>query len=101
MTPAVLNPVVLEDLTPEVSEVPIELPDFSSAAIIKKAAFAFHLWAVLHTWAASESTQESTPVREPSESTPVNVFTPGLTQVCEVITELAPFYESTPESAQV
>ncbi len=46
LTPVIPSPGVLEDPTPVVSDA--EPPDFTAAAIIKKAVFAFHLMAVLH-----------------------------------------------------
>ncbi len=68
-TSVVPSPVVLEDPTLVVSEVATVPTNLTAAAIIKKAVFAFNLWAVLHAWAASEFTQESVPVQESSEST--------------------------------
>ncbi len=105
------GPVALEDPTPVVSEVTTKLPNFTAAAIIKKAVFAFHLIDVLGAWAnlesspepssvqeSSESTPERDPVREPSDSTPepspVYESAPELTQVYEFIPELTPIYES-------
>ncbi len=50
LTPVVLSLVVLEDPTLVVSEVATGPPNFTRAAIIKKAIFAFSLWAVLPAW---------------------------------------------------
>ncbi len=50
--------VVLEDPTLVVSEVATEPPNFTAAAIIKKAVFAFGIWAVLRAWEQSEFTPE-------------------------------------------
>ncbi len=104
-TPVVPSPVVLEDLNQGVSEVPIELPNFTAAAIIKKAAFAFHLWAVLHAWAACEYTQELAPVQEPSEtnSEPATAQVPSKsTQESTPVWEPSEFTpEPAPESTPV
>ncbi len=88
---------VLEDLTLVVSEIATELPNFTAAAVIKKAVFAFNLWAVLRAWAVLEST----PVREHSESTPKSA---PIQESSESTPEPAPVREHlefTPESAPV
>lgn len=59
-----------------VSDVARDLPDFTTAAIIKKV-FACHLKAFLQAWTDSESTPEPTPVCEPSE------YSPESAPVCE------------------
>ncbi len=74
--PATEQPTLMAAATKAVTEKPAflvlameavtEPPDISAAAIFKKPVFAFHLMAVLRAWAASESTPEPAPVREPS-----------------------------------
>ncbi len=102
-----------------------ELPNFISAAIDKKAVFAFSHHAVLHAWAASKftaasqehdsestpepaliqetsgSTQEPTPVWEPSESTqePAPVWEPS--ESTQEPTSVQVSSESTQEHAPV
>ncbi len=93
-TPMIPSPVVLQDPNPVVSDVVTEAPDFTAAAIIKKAVFAFHLMAVLHAWTASGSTQEPAPVREPPGSTPKPAL---FWETSESTQEPAPVYESTLE----
>ncbi|XP_016149321.1 uncharacterized protein [Sinocyclocheilus grahami] len=90
--PVVLSPVVLEDLTLVVlslvvlvvSEVATEQPNFTAAAIKKKAIFTFGLWAVLRGWEPSESTLEPTQVYK---FIPESISSPELTQVHGFIPE--------------
>ncbi len=95
-TPLVLSLVVLED--PEVATEP---PNFTAAAIIKKAVFAFGLWAILHTWEHSESTPEPAPAREHSESTPEPAPTQEHSVSAYESTPVQEPSESTPEPAPV
>ncbi|RXN04735.1 hypothetical protein ROHU_037027 [Labeo rohita] len=91
--------VVLEDLTPVVSEVITELPKFA-AAVIKKTVFAINLYAVLWAWAALEFTPQST-VHSSPESTPEPAPDHEFLQSTPEPTPVHEFSESTPEPALV